>query len=63
MSREFPHYARDEFLAEFYPDPADETAITAGLELLRAEQCASHLVEMRRLGAPQADVAARDGAA
>jgi hypothetical protein len=26
-SSEFHHYTRDEFLAEFYPDPADQAAI------------------------------------
>ena len=25
-SSEFHHYTRDEFLAEFYPDPADKAA-------------------------------------
>src|ERR1700751_4105650 len=28
-SSEFHHYNRDEFLAEFYPDPADKAAIAA----------------------------------
>ena len=37
-SSEFRHYTRDEFLAEFYPDPADKAAIAAGMEQLRAEQ-------------------------
>ena len=27
---EFHHYTRDEFLAEFYPDPADKAAIAVG---------------------------------
>ena len=50
-SSEFRHYTRDEFLAEFYPDPADKAAITAGMEQLRAEQRAFRLAEMRqRLG-------------
>ena len=26
-SSEFHHYTRDEFLSEFYPDPADKAAI------------------------------------
>ena len=26
----FHHYTRDEFLTEFYPDPADKAAIAAG---------------------------------
>jgi len=55
---EFHHYTRDEFLAEFYPDPADN----AGMEQLRAEQRAFRLAEMRRrLGITQAQVAARMG--
>jgi hypothetical protein len=54
-----PPLRRDEFLAEFCP----EAATTAGMEQLRAEQCASRLAEMRRLGTPQTDVAARDGVA
>ena len=37
-SSEFQHYNRDEFLAEFYPDPADKAAIATGMEQLRAEQ-------------------------
>jgi hypothetical protein len=32
---EFHHYHRDEFLAEFYPDPADKEAIASGMEQLR----------------------------
>jgi len=48
MSSEFHHYTRDEFLAEFYPDPADKAAIAAGMEQLRAEQRAFRLAEMRR---------------
>src|SRR6266702_997608 len=28
-SSEFHHYTRDEFLAEFYPDPADKAVIAA----------------------------------
>ena len=31
-SSEFRHYTRDEFLAEFYPDPAGKAAIAAGME-------------------------------
>jgi DNA-binding XRE family transcriptional regulator len=62
VSTEFHHYTRDEFLAEFYPDPADKAAITAGMEQLRAEQRAYRLAEMRRrLGITQADVAIRMG--
>jgi len=61
-SSEFHHYTRDEFLAEFYPDPADRAAIAAGMEQLRAEQRAFRLAEMRRrLGTTQAQVAARMG--
>lgn len=61
-SSEFRHYTRDEFLAEFYPDPADKAAIAAGMEQLRAEQRAFRLAEMRRrLGITQAQVAARMG--
>jgi hypothetical protein len=61
-SSEFHHYTRDEFLAEFYPDPADKAAITAGMKQLRAEQRAFRLAEMRRrLGITQAQVAARMG--
>ena len=61
-SREFHHYTRDEFLAEFYPDPADKAAIATGMEQLRAEQRAFRLAEMRRrLGITQAQVAARMG--
>ena len=59
---EFHHYTRDEFLAEFYPDPADKAAIAAGMEQLRAEQRAFRLAEMRRrLRITQAQVAARTG--
>ena len=59
---EFHHYTRDEFLDEFYPDPADKAAIAAGMERLRAEQRAFRLAEMRRrLGITQAQVAARMG--
>ena len=47
-SSEFHHYTRDEFLAEFYPDPADKAAIAAGIKRLRAEQRAFRLAEMRR---------------
>ena len=62
MSTDFHHYTRDEFLAEFYPDPADKAAIAAGMEQLRAEQRAYRLAEMRRrLGITQADVATRMG--
>ena len=62
MSSELHHYTRDEFLAEFYPDPADKAAIAAGMEQLRAEQRAFRLAEMRRrLGITQAQVAARMG--
>src|SRR6516225_581723 len=54
-SSEFHHYTRDEFLAEFYPDPAEKAAIAAGMEQLRAEQRAFRLAEMRRrLGITQA---------
>ena len=61
-SSEFHHYNRDEFLAEFYPDPVDKAAIAAGMEQLRAEQRALRLAEMRRrLGITQAQVAARMG--
>src|SRR5947199_9195353 len=61
-SSEFHHYTRDEFLAEFYPDPDDKAAIAAGMEQLRAEQRAYRLAEMRRrLGITQAQVAARMG--
>jgi hypothetical protein len=42
-SSEFRHYTRDEFLAEFYPDPADKAAIAAGMKQLRAEQRAFRL--------------------
>ena len=56
---EFHHYTRDEFLAEFYPDPADKAAIVAGMEQLRAEQRAVRLAEMRRrLGITQGRVSA-----
>src|SRR5262249_57493856 len=59
-SSEFHHYTRDEFLAEFYPDPADKATIAAGMKQLRAEQRAFRLAEMRRrLGITQAQVAAR----
>jgi hypothetical protein len=47
-SSEFDHYTRDEFLAEFYPDPADKAAIAAGMDQLRAKQRAFRLAEMRR---------------
>src|SRR5450755_2185880 len=58
-SSEFHHYTRDEFLAEFYPDPADKAAIAAGMEQLRAEQRAFRLAEMRpRLGITQGRVSA-----
>jgi DNA-binding XRE family transcriptional regulator len=58
---EFHRYNQDEFIAEFYPDPADKEAI-AGMEQLRAEQRAFRLAEMRRrLGITQAEVAARMG--
>ena len=61
-SSEFHHYTRDEFLAEFYPGPADKAAIAAGMKQLRAEQRAFRLAEMRRrLGITQAQVAARMG--
>lgn len=61
-SSEFHHYTRDEFLAVFYPDPADKTAIAAGMEQLRAEQRAFRLAEMRRrLGITQTQVATRMG--
>ena len=56
---EFHHYTRDEFLDEFYPDPADKAAIAAGMEQLRAEQRAFRLAEMRRrLGITQGRVSA-----
>lgn len=62
MSTEFHHYTPEEFLGEFFPDSADKTAITAGMEQLRAEQRAWRLAEMRRrLGITQADVATRMG--
>ena len=58
-SSEFHHYNRDEFLAEFYPDPVDKAAIAAGMEQLRAEQRAFRLAEMRRrLGITQGRVSA-----
>ena len=58
-SSEFDHYTRDEFLTEFYPDPADKAAIAAGMEQLRAEQRAFRLAEMRRrLGITQGRVSA-----
>ena len=58
-SSEFHHYTRDEFLAEFYPDPADKAAIAAGMKQLRAEQRAFRLAEMRRrLGITQGRVSA-----
>src|ERR1700733_7291632 len=61
-SSEFQHYTRDEFLDEFYPDPAERAAIAAGMEQLRAEQRAFRLAEMRRrLGITQVEVAARMG--
>jgi hypothetical protein len=44
-SSEFHHYNRDEFLAEFYPDPADRAAIAAGMDQPRAEQRAFRLAE------------------
>ena len=43
-SSEFHHYTRDEFLAEFYPDPADKAAIATGMEQLRAEPAALPVV-------------------
>jgi hypothetical protein len=49
-SSEFRHYTRDEFLAEFYPDPADKAAIAAGMEQLLAEQRA--LVRHHRTAHP-----------
>jgi DNA-binding XRE family transcriptional regulator len=59
---EFHHYNRDEFLAEFFPDPAGKAEIAVGMERLRAEQRAFRLAEMRRrLGITQADVATRMG--
>src|ERR1700726_1837073 len=61
-SSEVHQYPRDEFLGEFYPDPADKADITTGMEQLRAEQRAFRLAEMRRrLGITQAPVAARMG--
>jgi Helix-turn-helix domain len=63
VSTEFHHqYTHEGFLGEFFPDPADKTAITAGMEQLSAEQRAWRLAEMRRrLGITQADVAPRMG--
>jgi DNA-binding XRE family transcriptional regulator len=59
---EFTHYNRDEFLGEFFPDPADKASITAGMQQLRAEQRAWRLADMRRrLGITQAEVATRMG--
>ena len=61
-SSEFHHYTWDEFLAKFYPNPADKAAIAAGMKQLRAEQRAFPPAEMRgRLGITQAQVAARMG--
>jgi DNA-binding XRE family transcriptional regulator len=61
-SSEFSYYTRDDFLAEFHPDPAGKAAIAAGMEQLRAEQRAFPLAEMRRrLGVTQAQVADRMG--
>ena len=61
-STEFHRYTREDFLGEFFPDPADKAAIAAGMEQLRAEQRAWRLAEMRRrLGITQAEVAARMG--
>jgi len=49
------HYTWDQFLAEFYPDPADKATIAVGVEQLRAEQRAFRLAEIRRrLGITQA---------
>jgi DNA-binding XRE family transcriptional regulator len=62
VSTEFHHCTPQEFLGEFFPDPADKAAIRAGMEQLRAEQRAWRLAEMRRrLGITQADVATRTG--
>src|ERR1051325_7703032 len=62
MSSEFHHYTRDEFLAEFYPDPDDKAAIAAGTARARAGQRACRLAEMRRrVGITQAQVADRMG--
>ena len=59
---EFRTYNREEFLGEFFPDPADRAEIAAGMDQLRAEQRAYPLAEMRRrLGFSQAQVAARMG--
>jgi hypothetical protein len=54
-STEFHHYTREEFLGEFYPDPADKAAIAAGMEQLRAEQRAWRLAEMPCTSMPWAD--------
>jgi hypothetical protein len=59
-SSEFQHYNRDEFLAEFYPDPGDKAAIAAGMEQLRAEQRAFRLAEMR-LGITQVQMGITQG--
>jgi DNA-binding XRE family transcriptional regulator len=62
MSSEFHKYNREEFLSEFFPDPADKAEIAAGMEQLRAEQRAWRLADMRRrLGVTQAEVAERMG--
>lgn len=59
---EFRTYNREEFLGEFFPDPADIADIAAGMDQLRAEQRAYRLADMRRrLGFSQAQVAARMG--
>jgi DNA-binding XRE family transcriptional regulator len=61
-SSECHHYTRDEFLSEFYPEPAGKAAIATGMDQLRAEQRAFRLAEMRRrLGTTQARVATRMG--
>ena len=61
-SQDFHHYTRDEFLDEFFPDTADQAAVAAGMDQLRAQQRAYRLADMRRrLGITQADVATRMG--
>lgn len=52
MSTEFHHYTPEEFLGEFFPDPADKTAVTAGMEQLRAEQRAWRQAETGDPGHP-----------
>jgi len=53
-------YDRDEFLAEFFPDPDDRAEVEAGAERLVGVSRAHRLAEMRkRLGLTQAEVAER----